>query len=76
MRVIVGKPIGVEDLLRAAKQNEWSEDALYKAISQVSMHYCSFSSAKIGIPCCLIESTSRQYWSINQRECVLVTVLF
>ena len=36
MRVIVGKPIGVEDLLRAAKQNEWSEDALYKAISQVS----------------------------------------
>jgi len=35
VRVIVGKPIGVEDLLRAAKQNEWSEDALYKAITQV-----------------------------------------
>jgi len=33
--VVVGKPIAMDDLFKAAKANAWSEDALYAAIVQV-----------------------------------------
>eukprot|EP00983_Pelagomonas_calceolata_P058105 1145358-Pelagomonas_calceolata.AAC.3 len=36
VKVVVGKPIAMVDLLQAAEAHAWSEDTLYTAIANVS----------------------------------------